>query len=172
MKGMNYGALRTGNVITPKGPVTNGLKQEKLFVSLCFTNGLKQEKLFVSLCFKVEIFISSLPALGRPHRFLFAHGGFRDRKSVTKRPLKNLCVFSAQLLELLAEDPLGLVNNPKSCYVVQKLVAVAPKDMLEQLASIVRQNFLHMSINAYGCFVVQALLSQPNLSSTQASHSS
>ena len=157
MKGMDEGALRTGNVITPKGPVTNGLKQEKLFVSLCF---------------KVEIFISSLPALGRPHRFLFAHGGFRDRKSVTKRPLKNLCVFSAQLLELLAEDPLGLVNNPKSCYVVQKLVAVAPKDMLEQLASIVRQNFLHMSINAYGCFVVQALLSQPNLSSTQASHSS
>jgi hypothetical protein len=51
--------------------------------------------------------------------------------------------------------------------VIQKLVMVATSDMLRQLADIVKQNFVQMSINAYGCFVVQAMLNQDNISITQ-----
>jgi hypothetical protein len=51
---------------------------------------------------------------------------------------------------------------PKACYLVQKMVEVATTDSLLQLAAIARQHFLQLSVNPSGCFVVQALLNQPN----------
>jgi hypothetical protein len=78
--------------------------------------------------------------------------------------------FSGLLLEELEADPLGLVNHPKSCYVIQKLVQVATTDALRHLAAIVARHFLQMSVNSSGCYVVQALLCQTNVAIKQASN--
>merc|ERR1719186_2203884 len=64
-----------------------------------------------------------------------------------------------QIFSELMADPISAMTHPKACFVVQKLLDVSDLTALGQIVQVVAQNFSHLSLNQFGCHVVQKALS-------------
>ena len=67
--------------------------------------------------------------------------------------------LAKNLLKMIIQNPVELINHPRSTYVVQTLIKALSREDLLLLTGVVEKHFLKVSENKCGTHVVQTLLS-------------
>jgi len=97
---------------------------------------------------------------------IFARSGEGSRYLQTLVSPENKKLCEKMVTSILSTDPLRMMTNPVSCFLIQKLIGyfyILPKSQQSALLLPIKENFSKLSLSAYGYHVVQAAISNLGL---------